>query len=132
MRVCIDARSLTAGAINGTGVYAVELIRRLSAPIEVSALADNAELPGALRRLAVRRVDTPAGCDVFHRPSQIFDPAHLELLLHTPVPVVLTYLDLIAYRTPALFASAEDHERFCAVSFASLQAAHAVLAISEN
>src|SRR5213595_59157 len=70
-------------------------------------------------------------CDVFHRPSQIPDQASLDAFLRVPARRVITYLDLILYRTPALFAAPELHRKYCELSLASLQAADAVLAISE-
>lgn len=70
------------------------------------------------------------GYDVFHRPSQVYDRAALDRFLGEKRRVI-TYLDLISYRTPALFPSREAHERYCTFSRDSLQAADAVIAISE-
>jgi glycosyltransferase involved in cell wall biosynthesis len=43
----------------------------------------------------------------------------------------MTFLDLISYRTPALFGNYDAYQQSCALSFASVHAAQGVLAISE-
>ena len=131
-RVCIDARSLPAGAVNGTSVYAVELIRHLPRSIELTVLAGSPAQRAALDGLSVRTVLDVPDCDIFHRPSQFYPPATLDLFLKTRAHPVITYLDLISYRTPALFDTPALHREYCAMSFASLHSAQAVLAISEH
>src|SRR4051812_23791819 len=70
--------------------------------------------------------------DVFHRPSQIYDRAALGRFLDEQRPKVITVLDLISYRTPALFATRALHDRYCGFLRSALEAADAVLAISEH
>lgn len=106
MRVHIDF--LDASEATGTAVYPRELRRHLPAGMVVRD-----------------------GYDVFHRPSQIYEQPSLRRFLDQRVPKVLTYLDLISYRTPALFPSPEAHQRYCELSRESLRAADAVIAISE-
>src|SRR5258708_1599816 len=133
LRVCIDARNLPAAAVNGTSVYTVELLKHLPGSVEASVLVNSSGLRGAFQRLGFRTVEMPSGdCQIFHRPSQIYHPEALELFLHSPAIPVITFLDLIAYRAPALFASFDDHQQYRALSFASLHSAQAVLAISEH
>ena len=129
-RVCLDARSLPAGAVNGTSVYAVELIRHLPPSVELTDLAGGPAQRAALEALPVRAVLELPDCDIFHRPAQFYPPATLDLFLQTRAHPVLTYLDLISYRTPALFHSEALHREYRAMSFASLHSAQAVLAIS--
>jgi alpha-1,3-rhamnosyl/mannosyltransferase len=105
VRVYVDLPA--ASGATGTGVYGYELVRHLPAGMVVRD-----------------------GYDVFHRPSQIYDVAALDRFLREKKRV-LTYLDLISYRTPTLFASREAHERYCQFSRAALEAADAVIAISE-
>ena len=126
--VCIDGTDIPPGVANGTGVYAVELARRLPDAIVTTV----PKLERALQSLGLRTATRVPACDVFHRPSQIFSRAALDTFLRAPGRAVLTYLDLIAYRTPSLFPDAAAHERYCALSFASLKAAQAVIAISEH
>jgi glycosyltransferase involved in cell wall biosynthesis len=109
VHVYVDLRDVPKGSITGTGVYAMELVRHLPRSVEVVA----------------------SGGEVYHRPSQIYDRAALDAFLGTPARKVITYLDLISYRTPALFATSELHQQYRALSMESLQGADAVLAISE-
>ena len=130
MRVCLDGRSLPPGAVSGTSVYAVELIRHLPKSVEVTVLAGSPAQRAALEALPVRAALELPDCDIFHRPSQFYPPASLDLFLTARAQPVLTYLDLISFRTPALFNSEALHREYRAMSFASLHAAQAVLAIS--
>jgi glycosyltransferase involved in cell wall biosynthesis len=133
LRVCIDMRSVPADPANGTGVYALELLRRL--PLDICAFVGGPEQRATLQALGIRTIETLAelaGCAVFHRPSQIYDPASLDLFLSSPALPVITCLDLISYRTPALFAGFEEYRRFRGQMFASLSSAQAVLAISDH
>ena len=132
MRVCLDGRSLSAGAVNGTSVYAVELIRHLPPSVEVAVLAGSPAQRAALAALRVRTVLEVPDCDIFHRLSQFYPPASLDLFLQTRAQPVITWLDLISFRTPALFHSEALHREYRAMSFASLHAAQAVLAISAH
>ena len=132
LSVCIDARNLPAGIVNGTSVYAMELLKHLPPSVERSVLVDKPEQKAAFEALGVRTVETPAGAQIFHRPSQFYQPAPLDLFLKSPALPVITYLDLISWRTPALFHTPELHRQYRALSFASLHAAQAVLAISEH
>jgi glycosyltransferase involved in cell wall biosynthesis len=126
IRVCLDVRSVPPGAMDGTGVYAGELIHHLRGSVELSVLS-----PRPRAELGVPAVPAPDGAQIFHRPSQFFDRAALAPWLRAPLPVI-TYLDLISYRMPALFRSEALHRDYCALSWASLHAAQAVIAISQH
>src|SRR4051794_34690686 len=126
--VCIDVRSLPAGMVNGTGVYAMELLQHLPASIERTVLTRDARQRAELDRLGFRE---GGAAQVFHRPSQFFRRASLQAFLEAPLPVI-TYLDLISYRTPSHFESEALHRQYCALSLAAVHAAQAVLAISEH
>jgi alpha-1,3-rhamnosyl/mannosyltransferase len=133
LKVCIDMRGVPPGPANGTGVYAVELLRRL--PVDACAFVEGPEQRATFETLGIRTIETLAelaGCAVFHRPSQIYDPASFDLFLNSPALPVITCLDLISYRTPALFGGSEAYRRFRGQLFASLFSAQAVLAISEH
>src|SRR3982750_2009126 len=131
--VCIDVQSVPSGSVNGTGVYALELLRRL--PGEISVFVAGEEQRAAFEALGVRTLETLAeleGCQILHRPAQIYDAAALRLFLEAPALPVITCLDLISYRTPALFGSFEAYRRFRGMLFASLSSAQAVIAISDH
>ncbi len=133
LKVCIDVRSLPPGSVNGTGVYAMELLRRL--PAEASVFVSGPDQRAAFTALGIRtigRLDELSECDVFHRPSQIYDSASLDLFLKSPALPVITCLDLISYRTPALFGTFEAYRLHRGLMFAALSAAQAVVAISEH
>ncbi len=134
-RVCVDARHLAPEAINGTGVYAVELLRHLPATIETAALVSAAPQREAFERLGIRVVEDEAELarfDVCHRPSQIYERVALERFLRSPAAPVLTCLDLISFRAPALFADFRSWREYRGLLYASLEAAEAVIAISEH
>jgi glycosyltransferase involved in cell wall biosynthesis len=132
-RVCIDVRGLPPGSVNGTGVYALELLRRL--PADTSVFVSGEEQRATFQALGIRTLETVAElgeCRIFHRPSQIYEAAHLDIFLGSSALPVITCLDLISYRAPALFGSFEAYRRFRGFLFASLSTAQAVLAISEH
>lgn len=134
LSVCIDGRNLSATVMNGTGVYAIELLKHLPRSLDLSVLVSSPELRSALQPLGVRIIEALSElgeCQIFHRPSQIYHSASLQLFLHAPAHPVMTFLDLISYRTPALFKTYDAYLQHCALSFASLHAAQGVLAISE-
>src|SRR5882672_375377 len=133
LKVCIDVSSLPPGSVNGTGVYAMELLRRL--PADTRVFVGGREQRVTFQALGIRAIDTLAElgeCQIFHRPSQIYDPVALDLFLKSPALPVLTCLDLISYRTPALFANFDAYRRYRGLLFASLSSAQAVLVISEH
>src|SRR5882672_3514519 len=133
LKVCIDVSSLPPGSVNGTGVYAMELLRRQ--PADTCVFVGSPDQRATFQSLGIRAIETLAElgeCRIFHRPSQIYDPAALDLFLKSPALPVITCLDLISYRTPALFADFEAYRRYRGLLFASVSSAQAVLAISEH
>lgn len=133
VRVCMDVRGFPPGSVNGTGVYAMELLRRL--PADTCVLVAGEEQGRTFQALGLRTIETLMElreCRIFHRPSQIYDAASLDLFLKSPALPVITCLDLISYRAPPLFGSFEAYRRFRGFLFASLSSAQAVLAISEH
>jgi len=132
LKVCLDLRSILPGSVNGTSVYAVELVRRM--PVDACAFVSGPEQRAVFKALGVRTIETVAElaeCRIFHRPSQIYDRPSLDLFLGSPALPVITCLDLISYRTPSLFGSFDVYRRFRGMLFASLTSAQAVFAISE-
>ncbi len=133
LKVCIDVRSVPPASVNGTGVYAVELLRRL--PTDTCGFVGSPDQRAAFQALGIRTIETLSElgeCRIFHSPSQIYDPASLDLFLKSPALPVITCLDLISYRTPALSANFEAYRLHRGLMFASLYASQAVLAISEH
>lgn len=133
LRVCIDVSSLPPHQVHGTGVQAMEILRRL--PGDTCVFTANPAQRAAFQALGIPTIGTLwelSRCQVFHRPSQIYDPAGLELFLRSPALPVITCLDLISWRTPALFADFAAYRRYRALLFASLRSAEAVVAISEH
>lgn len=132
LKACLDVRSLPPGFAIGTSVYALELLRRLP---DACVFVEGEPQRAAFQALGVRTIETLpelAQCQVFHRPSQIYDRQSLDLFLASPALPVITCLDLISYRTPALFGSYEAYRRFRGMLFAALSSAQAVIAISEH
>ena len=67
-----------------------------------------ANLPGRL----VSEAGPLPDVDVIHKPAQVFDPADLALLFRTPAHVIITHLDLIAYRAQAVFPNQGAASRY--------------------
>jgi glycosyltransferase involved in cell wall biosynthesis/GT2 family glycosyltransferase len=134
---CVDVSHLGGARLNGTGVYATELLRALAADgaCQVSARVATEEQRSFVEGLGVATHPATApltGFQVYHRPSQIFSPEDLGYFLGAPCHTVVSYQDLIAFRAPSVLASFEECARYRAFSYASLQAAQAVVAISEH
>jgi glycosyltransferase involved in cell wall biosynthesis len=144
LSVTLDARALD-GAITGTHVHVLELIRALA---QTDALAlrlligaeridrDTREQLGGLPHtelLAAEDLDptTPRSA-VFHRPQQTFSPSDVALALALGERFVVSQLDLIAYRNPGYFRDATRWEDFRAASRHGLSAAERVVVFSEH
>jgi glycosyltransferase involved in cell wall biosynthesis len=144
LSVTIDARALD-GAITGTRVHILELIRalartdelqlRLLLPLEQiddETLARLRELP-ATEILAAETLneDTPRST-VFHRPQQTFSSDDVALALSLGERFVLSQLDLIAYRNPGYFADAGAWGDYRRASRHGLSAAERVVVFSDH
>ena len=135
--VGLDIRYLPEGAINGTGVYALELCRalmrytasKLQLWVETAAQARAVE---SLEVPVVRGAQPPRGVQVIHRPAQVFLPEHLPGLLAADAPLVITFQDLIAWRVGSAFARPIDHQRYRQTSHLTVRSAQAVIAISDH
>ena len=137
LSMCLDVRYLPEDAINGTGLYAVELGRALGAhtPARVSWLVLTEGQERALTRqgfTVYREGSATPTFDLVHRPAQVFRPRDLPWLLDAQAPFVITYQDLIAYRACSAFARFEDHEDYRLASHLALRSAQAVIAISAH
>jgi glycosyltransferase involved in cell wall biosynthesis len=134
LAVALDLRHVSGKLVNGTGVYALELARHLArdARLSVSALATEETVAARLSADGVPATAGEPDADVLHRPSQVFAPEHLPLLLRAPAHLVLTYQDLIALRSPAVAGDMDAHARYRRLSFAAVRSAQAVIAISEH
>ena len=136
LSACINVRHLKGVKVNGTGVYALELAKALKqhTSFDVSVCGASDEQTTALRELGIETVAAGnlESVQVFHHPAQIFSPADMKLFLSTPSHAVLSYLDLISWRTPSVHESLRDFQQYKAFSFAALQSAQAIIAISEH
>ncbi len=137
LSACIDLRHMPLHR-NGTHVYGVELARALKqrTKVKVTALVsdNNAPLKSALAGEGIEapRASERDSLQVIHRPAQVVSMSDLGALLSLPAHAVITYQDLIAFRTPGTHPSHAAYREYRAASFASLQAAQAVVAISEH
>jgi glycosyltransferase involved in cell wall biosynthesis len=133
IRVALDFRHLPPDQV-GTGTYAIGLGRALAAlpEIELTMIVRHAgqaaNIPGRL----VAEETMLADVDVIHKPAQVFDPADLGLLFRSPAHVVITHLDLIAYRAQVVFPDQAAADRYRATSALALSAAQKTIAISED
>jgi alpha-1,3-rhamnosyl/mannosyltransferase len=144
LTVTFDARALD-GAITGTHVHVLELIRALARTeaIQLRLLVRAERIDGPTRELLRRLTGTelldaedvdaktPRSA-VFHRPQQTFSPSDVKLALGLGERFVVSQLDLIAYRNPGYFADAETWEDFRAASRHGLSAAERVVVFSEH
>jgi glycosyltransferase involved in cell wall biosynthesis/GT2 family glycosyltransferase len=133
---CVNIRHLNGMKINGTGVHAIELVKclRQHTSIDVSVHGATPEQSAELEVLGVktRAANVLERVQIFHHPAQIFAPEDLRLFLSTPSHAVISFLDLISWRTPSTHASVQAFERYKTFCFAALQSAQAVIATSEH
>lgn len=131
--VCINVRNIDASN-KRTDVYALELLKQLKANtrLEVTALTRTAAQDAWLAEMGIESTTSrhSEGHQIFHHPAQIFEPEDLRLFLSAPGHSVITFHDLIAWRTPSALRSIEEHERYVAMSFAALHSAQAVITTS--
>ena len=142
--VTIDARALD-GALMGTQVLVLELVRALAHTqalrlrvlvrderIDQDTLSCLRALPGT-DILAESDVDdaTPASA-VLHRPQQTFSPGDVALAWRLGERIVVSQLDLIAYRNPDYFPDAGAWEDYRRASRHGMSAAERVVVLSEH
>jgi glycosyltransferase involved in cell wall biosynthesis len=142
--VTLDARALD-GAVTGTQVHILELIVALARSgqlrlrllvlarrIDPETLALLESLPDT-EILAAERVDalTPRST-VFHRPQQTFSAGDVALATTLGERVVVSQLDLIAYRNPSYFADPGAWVDYRRASRHGLSAAERVVVFSEH
>jgi glycosyltransferase involved in cell wall biosynthesis len=142
--VTLDARALD-GAVTGTQVHILELIRALAETgalrlrllvrehrIDPQTLELLRHLPET-QLLAEDSIDehTPRST-VFHRPQQTFAPEDVELALRLGERIVLSQLDLIAYRNPGYFADAGAWAAYRRASRHGMSAAERVVVFSDH
>jgi glycosyltransferase involved in cell wall biosynthesis len=142
--VTLDARALD-GAITGTQVHILELIRALAqtGALQLRLLVrehridqETLELLRGLPEtelLAEDRVyETTPRSTVFHRPQQTFAPEDVELALRLGERIVLSQLDLIAYSNPGYFADTDAWEAYRRASRHGMSAAERVVVFSDH
>jgi glycosyltransferase involved in cell wall biosynthesis len=138
LSVCLDIRYLHVDAINGTGVHAIELSRALleHTDIRLSLCVEREDQQRAVQSLGapifLRAERIPADVQLLHRPAQVFRTRDLPLLLQTPVPLVITFQDLIAYRAASTRASSAEHFEYQLLSYAAIRSAQFILTFSEH
>jgi len=144
LSVTIDARSL--GSMRaGTQVHALELIAALGRTGRVTLQIVTPPDLDPQARAALEQIDDltllhyeeaarepPTATDIVHRPSQVFSPSDLALLLPLGRRMIVTHQDLIAYRIPSYHDSVEGWERYRRVTQATLAAADHVVFFSEH
>jgi glycosyltransferase involved in cell wall biosynthesis len=144
LSVTIDARAL-AGVLSGTHIHIVELIEAIarSGAVRLRLLIREQRIDGeTLARLEVLAgtelldeglIDEHTPCDdIFHRPQQAFAAEDVELALRLGRRLVLSQLDLIAYRNPGYFPGPEAWAAFRRAGRHGMAAAERVLVFSEQ
>ncbi len=142
LSVTIDARALGSDA-RGTQTYQAGLVMALarSGRLTVRAVVRDAaseELIGVLEGAGVRVIregtieSDRTRTDVAHRPQQVFVPEDLRLLRHVGERVVVSHLDLIAFRNPGYHSSIDEWRRFRRLTRIALGAADRVIFNSDH
>lgn len=144
LTVTIDARALD-GTRMGTQVHVLELVRALAHTerLHLRALVRGEEIDRETLRLLrelpntemldAREVarDTPKNA-VFHRPVQTFSHDDVALACTLGERIVLSQLDLIAYRNPSYFPDTRAVEDYRRASRHGMAAAERVVVFSEH
>jgi len=130
--VCINARHLDSSKVHDTEVYALQLAKNLKehTDLEVVGLANTPDQERLLAEIGIesRTREHSEREQIFHHPTQIFDSRDFDLFLSAPGHAVITFHDLIAWRTPSAHRSIDHFEQYVAMCFAALQSAQAVIA----
>jgi glycosyltransferase involved in cell wall biosynthesis len=142
LAVTVDARALD-GALTGTHVHIVELIRALA---QTDALRLRVLIrEGRIDRRTLRLLETLSGTEllseeriddatppsvIVHRPQQTFAAEDVELALRLGQRMVLSQLDLIAYDNPGYFPDAAAWAAFRRASRHGMSAADRVVVFS--
>lgn len=137
LSVCLDVRYLPEDAINGTSVYAIELCRALMkhTPVRLSLYVATEKQQKALQPLGLPiHVSSalPEHVQLVHRPAQLFRTEHLAFLLNAPVPYVLSYQDLIAYRAGSVWPGGAEQANYQLASYVAVRGAQGLIAISDH
>jgi glycosyltransferase involved in cell wall biosynthesis len=144
LSVTIDARALD-GAVTGTQVHILELIVALARTeaLKLRVLLRESRIDRQtlelLRRLpetellSEEEIDeaTPRSA-VYHRPQQTFAAEDVEFAMRLGERIVLSQLDLIAYRNPGYFPDAASWEDYRRASRHGLSAAERVVVFSDH
>lgn len=141
--VTVDARSLGWG-FGGTQTYVGTLVLALarSGAVSVRAVLAGEHEPELHEELMASGVeivtyeDAAGGelrrTDVIHRPQQVFTPSDLRLLQLVGERLVVTHMDLIAYRVPTYHDSVDAWRAYRRTSRLALAAADRVIFLSEH
>jgi glycosyltransferase involved in cell wall biosynthesis len=142
LSVTVDAR-IVRGEFSGAQAVTIELVQTLARleEVRVRVLIDPAvgadtrsvlEQTGA-ELLAADQVDGAVErSDVVHRPYQVSSAEDLDLLARLGERLVITHLDLIAFRNPSYFGSFEDWRYHRRVTRRALATADQVIFLSEH
>jgi len=142
--VTFDASALD-GAVTGTQVHVLELIRALAntGELRLRVLVRGERIDthtlGLLRELPHTEIleferltaQTPRST-VFHRPQQTFSAGDVALALSLGERFVVSQLDLIAYRNPGYFSDPEAWRDYRRASRHGLSAAERVIVFSQH
>jgi glycosyltransferase involved in cell wall biosynthesis len=140
--VTIDARAM-AGGFGGTQTYIGAMVAALARADRVSVRAvvtddTREDTLDTFRRAGIELItyeDAVAGAprtDIIHRPHQVFTPADLRLLRMLGERIVITHLDLIAYRSPAYHATADEWLSYRRTTRLALACADRVVFFSDH
>lgn len=142
LSVTVDARALAG--VGGTQTYTAALVLALAAvpALSVRAVVTTHDTPAAtLEAFAGAGVEVvdyeraAAGVpktDLVHRPQQIFTVHDLRLLRLLGERIVVSQMDLIAYRAPSYHASPEAWRSYRRTTRLALAVADRVLFFSEH
>jgi glycosyltransferase involved in cell wall biosynthesis len=144
LSVTLDARALD-GEIMGTQVHILELILALARTdaLRLRLLVRTERIDRATLELlrglpeteilAAEELDpaTPRSA-IFHRPQQTFSAGDVALAVALGEQIVISQLDLIAYRNPGYFADGDAWEDYRRASRHGLTAAERVVVFSEH
>ena len=134
LSVALDLRHLPPDPV-GTHAYASNLVRELDRTGEVE-LGLIVRTKTQARGLPGEPILEPSfrddAFDLLHKPAQVFHSGDSPLLAKSRLPLVISHLDLIAHRAQGLFATLSDAEAYRTLSGFLLEAAQAVIAISEH
>lgn len=131
LRLALDLRHVPPVQV-GTRTYAISLGRALAEipDIDLTLLVHDPSQGEGIKGRFLTPNQWTDDVAIIHKPAQVFDKRHLELLFESSAHLVVTYQDLIAHRIPLVFSNECDFDSYRSTNSLCLQSVQKIVAYS--